>query len=255
MIRFSALPFLLATIFALLYSFGIIGFSAEGPGLQYWSAAVSDWHFYQSIVFSVSIAGLSTLLSFIFALFLNRKINFLLYFPLVLPPIVIGFIFFYLLGNSGLFSRIAYALGWIKDLNEFPWLIHDPFGVGIVIALTFSMTPFFALYLSHIYKNENIEKMEAIAESLGATKTSIFNQITIPILLLKSKNILFLYFIFALGSYEIPLLLGSSHPQMITPFILEKITRFNLNDIPVGYAMTVMIMLIIGGGFLLRPKP
>jgi putative spermidine/putrescine transport system permease protein len=254
MIKLSAIPFLLAAIFALLYSLGIIGYSAYGPGLQYWSAAISDWHFYQSIIFSVSIAGLTTILSLFFALLLNRKINFLLYFPLVLPPIVIGFIFLHLLGNSGLFSRMAHTLGWINDLNEFPWLIHDPLGIGIVIALTFSMTPFFALYLSHISKNENIEKMEAIAESLGATKTYIFTQITLPLLFKKSRNILFLYFIFALGSYEIPLLLGSSHPQMITPFILEKITRFNLNDIPIGYAMTVMIMLFIGGGLLLRPK-
>jgi putative spermidine/putrescine transport system permease protein len=56
--------------------------------------------------------------------------------------------------------------------------------------------------------------------------------------------ILALYFIFFMGAYDIPLLLGGSSPQMISVLILEKLQRYNLANIPVAHAMAVWYALL-----------
>jgi len=48
-----------------------------------------------------------------------------------------------------------------------------------------------------------------------------------------------------MGSYEVPLLLGRQSPQMISVATLQKIQRYNLYDIPKGFAMSILYVLII----------
>jgi len=48
----------------------------------------------------------------------------------------------------------------------------------------------------------------------------------------------------SLNSHEVPLLLGRSNPQVITVFISDKISKFDLSNIPQGHAAAVLYILL-----------
>ncbi|RMF00942.1 MAG: ABC transporter permease subunit, partial [Bacteroidetes bacterium] len=83
------------------------------------------------------------------------------------------------------------------------------------------------------------------ALSLGATPGQFLWRVHIPLLLRKGQAVIWLYGIFLLGTYEVPLLLGRSSPRPVTVFITEKLTRYNLGDIAVGHAMAVVYTLVV----------
>jgi putative spermidine/putrescine transport system permease protein len=69
--------------------------------------------------------------------------------------------------------------------------------------------------------------------------------IYIPLLILKVRNIILLYAIFLLGTFEVALLLGRSQPRTISIYITEKLTKFNLQDIPLGHSMAVLYLILV----------
>lgn len=105
--------------------------------------------------------------------------------------------------------------------------------------------PFFTLFLKNIFDAERLRDYQLIAQSLGAKPSHIFWKINLPLLWQKAKSTLVLYIIFVMGSYEVPLLLGRQNPQMITPRIVDKAQRFNLQDIPQAYVMALIYLCLV----------
>jgi len=247
-----AVPLMAGLGYSLFYSFGIIGILNDGFTLQNWEQ-VFRGEFIRSIGYSAYIAAASTFLSAAIAfLFLSAGKTYWLgkhayrslFLPLTIPPIVSAFVIFQLYSGSGLLSRLAYHTGLLSDTTGFPSLVQDPWAIGIIMTHIFLVFPFFLLLLLNLYQNENLKELEAAAKTLGAGSIQIIFRIQLPILLRRMFPILALYFIFFLGAYEIPLILGQSSPQMISVLIVEKLQRFNLADIPVAHAMVVWYSLI-----------
>jgi putative spermidine/putrescine transport system permease protein len=149
------------------------------------------------------------------------------------------------LAKSGLLSRIGYQLGFIKEINDFPVLIKDAYGMGIIFTSVLLITPFFIILFSNLYQSEKIASYVNLAKTLGASNRQILQKVMVPILLKRASITIYLFVIFVMGSYEVPLLLGRQNPQMISVAVLQKIQRFNLYDMPQGYAMSMLYVLLI----------
>ncbi len=251
-IAVCAIPLTAGLGYSLLYSFGVIGVLNEGFTLQNW-CQVFRGEFIRSIGYSSYIATASTFFSagiaFLFlaigkTYWLGKYAYRSLFLPLTIPPIVSAFVIFQLYSGSGLLSRLTYHSGFISGTSGFPNMVQDPWAIGIIITHIFLVFPFFLLLLLNLYQNEKLDELEATAKTLGAGSLQIIFHIQLPILLRRMFPILALYFIFFLGAYEIPLILGQSSPQMISVLIVEKLQRFNLADIPVAHAMVVWYSLI-----------
>jgi putative spermidine/putrescine transport system permease protein len=246
------LPLSASLTYALLYSLGLTGLLSDGLTLANW-IKIFTGEFFHSMIYSVWIAFCSAFFTITFALtllfiarnYLNRpNVYRSLFLPLTIPPIVLAFVIFQLYSGGGILSRIAWHLGLISDLNQFPSLVQDPYGIGIILAHIFLVFPFFLLVLLNLYENEKLDELASVASTLGAGSADIIFRVQVPVLLKGIFPLLALYFIFFLGAYEIPLVLGQSSPHMITVLILEKLQRFNLADIPVAYAMAVWYSII-----------
>ena len=246
------IPLGLALGYSFFYSLGLIGLFQEGFTFEYWSALLRG-EFLTSILYSFWVAAASTTLVllvsfgllFAFQKQLMRPILYrTLFLPLTIPPIVLAFSFHQLLSGSGFLSRIAYHLNLISDPGQFPVLVQDPYAIGIILAHLFIIFPFFLLVLLNLYDHHKLNEMSAVASALGAEKKSILFQIQLPVLMRGLFPLVALYFIFFMGAYEVPLLLGQSSPQMISILILEKLQRFNLGDIPVAHSMAVWYALL-----------
>lgn len=245
-------PVLLSVGYALAYSLGLAGLMSQGFTRAHW-VSLFQGEFLTSILYSLWIAGASAAIALLFALVLlftvrshlkQPKMYRMLFIPLTIPPIVLAFLIFQLYSGSGLFSRLLYQVGFISGIEQFPALVQDPLGIGIIMAHVFLVFPFFLIVLLNIYKNEKLDEVQAVASSLGASKQTILYRLHLPILLRKLFPVLALYVIFFMGAYEVPLVLGQSSPQMISVLILEKLQRFNIGDIPVAYSMAVWYALI-----------
>lgn len=251
---FGGLPLVLGFIYALLYSFGLIGLLTHGFTLSYWTKALSDHEILFAFLYSFYIAVVSIVISVSLAVIMYMMLqkdmekgilSYLIYLPLALPAMASAFIVDEILGSSGFLSRLALHAGLVQNIHQFPGLVNDPLGIGIITAHVLMAAPFFTLIFYNIGRNQRIPELANVARALGSGHFNIMKRIRIPILLNKAFPAIVLYFIFALGSYEIPLLLGQDYPSMISVLDIRMLRKFNLNTIPEAYIIAVLYILIV----------
>ena len=129
-------------------------------------------------------------------------------------------------------------------MEDFPELVNDPLGAGIIISLVLMATPFFIILFANLYQSERLDAYKQLAATLGASAVQCRRKVLVPLLLRRAFPTLVLYFIFVMGSYEIPLLLGSQSPQMISVMAIRKLQRFDLADRPQAYIAGVLYSLL-----------
>lgn len=248
-ILLTAVPMVIGIGYALLYSFGLIGILNTGFTLENWTKVLTAGEFWRSLGFSFYVAAVTIVLAVSIALavvmrfgnwFRRGALSFMIYLPLVFPATVMAFYTFQLLAKSGIISRIAFQIGLLQDLNNFPDWINDSWGIGIIFAHTCMATPFFIILFNNLYQSERLQSFSDLAKTLGASTAQINKRVLIPVLLHRAFATLVLYFVFVMSAFEIPLLLGSQSRQMISVFAIQKLQRFNLQDIPQAYVVSVV---------------
>src|SRR5436309_2480456 len=156
-----------------------------------------------SLIFSLYIATVTILVAVISALFLSFRLlteirhqwfSTILYFPLAIPAVVAAFFTFQVLSKAGLLSRVVFQAGWIPSLEQFPDLINDRFGVGIIATHVMMSLPFFTILFSALYDAEKIEELHRLAQTLGATETQASLKVGVPILFHRAFPTIILYF-------------------------------------------------------------
>ena len=250
----TVVPLALGAIYALLYSFGIVGALSSGFTTSHWKAVFADTEFLRSIGYSVYIASTSILLAAIIAMILvigytkhlkKGPLSYAIYFPLAIPSAVAAFFSFQLLSGAGLLSRLFYNIGITSSIESFPTLINDAYGLGIIVTHVMMAFPFFTLVFFNVYKSKKIYELARLAETLGASSAVIINKVKFPILLKGGIPTILLFFVFVLGSYEVPLLLGRQNPQMVTILTLRKLRRFDLAVIPQAYVIALLYLTLV----------
>ena len=245
----AVLPLLAGLAYTLLYSVGVIGALGQGFTLVYWEKTLTNSTFWASMGLSILIASLVCIISTGLALgcllywrpaLEHRQIRFLLHWPLALPPLIAAFFSFQWLGSSGMLARLAYKSGWIEGAEDFPALINDSNYFGVIVTLTLLTFPFFLLLMMDYYQATRLEDLSQLATTLGASSRQIQVGVIAPILLRRAMPAVLLYFVFLIGAYEVPLLLGRQSPAMLSVFISQKFSKFNLLELPVAYVTTVM---------------
>ncbi len=260
----GVLPFAAAFIYALLYSFGIIGVANNGFTLQFWKSVITSGTFFKSFGYSFLIALVAVVISVGSALWITSKfrqqlekrfMSFIIYLPLAIPGIVTGFFTFQLFSKGGFFARISHKLGFITEASQFPDLVNDGLAIGIIFSFITMITPFFVLLFLNVYKNERVEELSLLAQSLGANANQITQRVFLPILIKKTWVLIMLYFIFLLGAYEVPLILGQESPQMLSVLIIQEIKQYDLDKISEGYVVAVLYTLIVSVAAILLFLP
>ena len=250
----AILPLLAGLVYTLLYSVGLIGALGQGFTLEYWGKTLENTTFWSSLGLSTLMAALvctfSTVLALGLLLYLrvrleDRNIRFLLHLPLALPPLIAAFFSFQWLGNSGILARVAFYFEWIQGAEDFPALINDPYYIGVLFTLTLLTFPFFLLLMMDYYHTAKLGDLSQLAATLGAAPAYIQWRIVAPVLLRRAWPTVSLYFVFLMGAYEVPLLLGRQSPAMLSVFISQKFGKFNLQELPLAYVTTIVYAAVV----------
>ncbi|MCB0598138.1 MAG: ABC transporter permease subunit [Lewinellaceae bacterium] len=250
----TAFPLLLGIGYALFYSLGLAGILSDGFTLEHWRAVLGSAGFWEAMAFSAYVALVSIGLAVALALglvvrrplaFERGPLSFYIYLPLAMPAIVMAFFIFQMMSKGGALSRIAYQLGLVEGLSQFPDWVNEQYGIGIITAHFLMALPFFIILYTQTYSHEGIKALMQQALTLGASRRQAAWRVAAPVLFRRSFATAILYFLFVMGSYEIPLLLGSQSRQMVSVLAIQKLQRYNLADIPQAYAISVVYSAIV----------
>jgi putative spermidine/putrescine transport system permease protein len=208
--------------------------------------------FWTSLEFSLWISIASTAISSAIALLLavwlsERRGNtdtLALNWNLAFPHLVWSVALLLFLSQSGLFSRWATSLGLISTPAEFPVLVRDRFGIGIILSYIGKEIPFLTITILSILRSQPVG-YDVVAENLGASRWQRLRYVTIPQVTpaLLAGSLLVFGFIFS--SYEVPALLGVGYPRALPVLALRFFLDPDLRARSEGMVISLIITLIV----------
>lgn len=215
--------------------------------------------FWSGLAFSLWVSVISTLISATLAVLIalaiartasgTRLWTFLFQINLPVPHLVAGIALLFLISQSGLISRLSVTLGLTTTPAEFPILVRDTQGIGIIIAYVWKETPFIGVIVLGVLRVLS-ESYDLAARNLGASGWQRFRYITLPLIAPSLLSSSLIVFAFTFGAYEIPALLGVRFPRALPVTALRLFTDADLNARPQAMALsvliTVMISIVIG---------
>lgn len=223
-------------------------------GGEHFLHVLQDADFAQSLTLTLYIAITSTVIaaciSIVLALGLmrwaadSRAVNFLLQLPLTVPHLVIALSVILLLTPSGLCSRLFSFLSIISTPADFPLLVNDGWGIGILIVYVWKEVPFITFMLLAVLKNMGVELLE-VGSTLNASKYQRFFYIILPIIAPSLGAACLIVFAFTFGAFEVPYLLGRSYPLALPVWAYKNYSDIDLLARPEGIAIGLIIAAIV----------
>jgi putative spermidine/putrescine transport system permease protein len=219
--------------------------SGQGPaGQEFWG----------SLGFSLWIGVISTVISAMLALAIAAWLagrrsatgsdTLALNWNLAFPHLVWAVALLLFLSQSGLLARWAATLGLIRTPADFPVLVLDRFGLGIILHYVSKEVPFLALIVLAVLRSQPVG-YEVVAENLGAGRWQRWRYITLPLVAPALLSGALLVFAFVFSSYEVPALLGVGYPRMLPVLALRFFADPDLRSRATGMAISLIITLIV----------
>ncbi|WP_135305092.1 ABC transporter permease [Haloarcula amylovorans] len=144
-----------------------------------------------------------------------------------------------ILGSQGVINSGLIALGIINE--PIGWLINTQFSIWL--GLTYLWLPFMILPLYSSLERIDPSLIEA-AYDLGASRTAVFRRIILPLSIPGLVGGVMFVFIFSMGAYIVPAMLGGGELFVGTRIAYE----FGIGgDWPMGAALGSVLMLIVSG--------
>ena len=223
------------------------------PNLNAYRSLLSSPDLYRSFALTLYIAATSTViataLAVATALLLRRNFHgravasFLVQLNLTIPHLVGAIGIFYLFSQSGSFARLAHEFALISKPADFPALIFDPYAIGIIVTYIWKEVPFITVITLATLQTLG-DDHESVARALGATRWQAFRHVVLPQIMPGVLAASATVFAFTFGAYEIPALLGASHPQTLPVMAYRSFTNTDLAARPQAMALALMIAVV-----------
>jgi len=249
-----------------LFGGGIVNAVIEGFGyvpalqmydftLEHYVSALTRDDFWPSLLFGLKIAIVPNLISLAISLFIAMQLirrfrgrgalKFIFRMPLQIPGLVTTFMMLVLMTDGGLLARAGYHLGLVEVPSDFPHLLYDVNGIGIIVAFAWGQVAFVSLVLYSFLLGLDTNYEEA-ARTLGANDWNVFRYVWLPLMMPAILMVTLLNFAFSFGGYATPRILGPSYPTTLPVLAYHIFTNPDIRQRPRAMAMSVVISLICG---------
>jgi putative spermidine/putrescine transport system permease protein len=248
------LLFLNGLLLAAVDSLGFFAPAGESSfTLRHYGALLQDREFGASLLISFLFASISTILSTTLGLALGIGLRplvarggimpVLIQAPIAIPHLAVAVALINFISPSGLIARAAFATGWIHSPGDFPALINDRFGAGIILAYVIKESPFIAVMTLAMLARAGREH-DMVAMTLGASPWQRFRHVTVPMVAPAVIPASLVVFAFTFGAFDIPFLLGRQYPAMIGVVAARRYLSADLVDRPEAIAMAVLMTIV-----------
>lgn len=174
----------------------------------------------------------------------RRVVTFLFQLNLPVPHIVGGAAMLLLLAQSGTLARIATAAGIVDAPSDFPPLVNDRFGAGILAEYIWKEVPFIGVVVLAALGG-GIAEFEEVASTLGANAWQRFRYVILPLVMPAVLSTSIIVFAFTFGSFEIPFLLGQPFPTVLPVLAYRAYNNPDLSFRADAMAISMIIALLI----------
>ncbi len=237
----------------IIQSLGVIpAFGLTEPTLDYYKEVLTRPDTLQSLKHSLYIAFVSAFFAVIigtlFCALLVWKnktkggIMRVVQIPIIVPHVVVALFVVNILSQNGILARVCAQLGLITEQQQFPMLLYSEHGIGVIVAYLWKEIPFIVYFVIALMANINGSLGEA-AVNLGASNFQAFCKVTLPLCMNTILSGFLIVFVFALGAYELPFLLGATKPKALPILAYIEYSKPDLLARP--YAMAINGITII----------
>lgn len=246
--------FFIGLVTGITQSLGVIpAFGLTEPTLMYYKEVLTKPDMVKSVLYSLYIAFISAAFSTVAGVFLCALLVMtdrvkggmmrVVQLPIIVPHVVVALFIINIFSQNGLLARFAYAIGLIGSQQEFPRIIYDTHGAGIIMAYLWKEIPFIIYFVIALMANIN-GKLGETAVNLGAGRWTAFWKVTLPLCGHTILSGFLIIFVFALGAYELPLLLGATTPKALPILAYIQYTHPDLRNRPYAMALNGIIIII-----------
>lgn len=219
---------------------------------------LGDESFFDGLKLSFTIAGISTICTLtmgillIYLLYstlssygLVRSVHYkrAMEIPMLFPYIVAGLMMTILFQKSGMVSSILYKLGWINFPEEFPTIINDSNGVGIILTYVWKLSPFVVIMVyPKLMKVER--EWDDLKKVIGAGKFDFFIHVVFPMITREIILSGFIIFAFTFSEFEVPYILGVTYPKTLSVYSYSIFTNGDFASKPIAIGINLILSSI-----------
>ena len=238
----------------IIQSLGVIpAFGLTEPTLKYYKEILTRPDILQSLKYSLYIAFVSaffaTLIGTILCAILvnlkqvKEKVMRVVQIPIIVPHVIVALFVINILSQNGILARIGAQLGLITDQQQFPLLLYDGHGIGVILAYLWKEIPFIVYFVIALMANIS-ESLGEAATNLGANQIQVFWKVTLPLCMNTVLSGFLIVFVFALGAYELPFILGATLPRALPVLSYIEYSKPDLLARPYAMAINGLIIAI-----------
>jgi putative spermidine/putrescine transport system permease protein len=187
---------------------------------QFWEEAQYRDGFFFSLWLGVASTAISLATALIFSALMQVRfpgrlfVSVLYKVPLVVPSLVAAFLILSLIAPGGILARLVAHWGW-----EWPHLVYDRWGWGIIFVLVWHNVPFMMVIISAVMAGIPQDINDA-ARNLGASPWEVFRSVTVPLSMPGVSAAALLVFIQVFGAFAVPSLMESAYPLAL-PVVMQ----------------------------------
>lgn len=223
------LPFLLAVVFVLRFSFSADTQAIEGFSLERYLGLL-DPFFLRSVVLTLKLAALSTVICLVLAVpvamlmaaitqpIWRRVVTSLILLPMILNLLIQSYGWIMVLGPNGIINGVLLRLGVLDRPVQL--LFNE---IGVLVGLVQTALPLAVFPILGSMRAISAQYLEASA-SLGAAPWRSFRDITLPLLKPGLIGAASIVFAFNASAFAVPLLLGGRRVQTMGVAIRDMIS-------------------------------
>ncbi len=223
-------------------------------GLENWASVLTSYYFIDSLLFTLKVALASTALAMVVAVvcalalrrtFVGKKLVVLMFqFNLTIPRMAAAMMLLLLLSQTGMLSQCARYLGITQGTADFPYLVQDQAGLGLIIAFTWKFFPYIGMSVLGILQGASLE-YEDQAAVLGVGRFKRFWHVTLPLIVPATSIASIIVFAAAFGDYEIPMVLGNSTHRVLSIYTYLKYSDPAMMNRPESYVLMVSMIVVL----------
>ncbi len=171
-----------------------------------------------------------------------QKIERMLSPMLAMPHVAFAIGFAFLFSPTGWIYRVLEGLG--LSTHNTASLIQDPYGIGLIMALTIKETPFLILMSTSILKQLHVDRLYASASGLGYNRADVWLKVILPQWLPKMRLPFYAVLAFGLSVVDVALIIGPTRPPTFSVLVWQWFNEADLSLLPRAAAGALCLLLI-----------
>lgn len=247
-----AAPAAVGAAYSFTAAVGLAGAGAAGFTLRPAATVLADAQTWRSLAWTVGTAAFATALALgiacAVAVWLRTRPWWLRVaaLPLAVPHVAAALAMLLVLGQGGWLSRLAAALGLTAAPADFPALVYDPAGVGLVLAFAWKECPYLLLTAVAVLSTQT-DDLDAVARTLGASPSQVFRRVTWPLLWRGLAPAVIATVAYLIGQYEMPALLAPGDPLAYPLLIHERSVDPTLSRRAEAHVLGLVALALVAG--------